>query len=995
MKIHFDANQQFQLDAVSAVTDLFAGQPQSAPSMTPVSVVEYGAIFAGQAQTELGVGNQLLLAEEKLRENTRSVQHHNDIEVHDPASPLEAWELFDAPADTRRNCPHFSVEMETGTGKTYVYLRTIFELSQKYGFQKFIIVVPSVAIREGTLKNLEITAEHFNERYNITPQYYVYDSKKINSLKDFATRNTLQILVINIDAFRKNFTGTEEEKKSNVIYKESDKLSGRQPIEFVQAARPIVIIDEPQSVDNTDKAQEAIKALNPLCTLRYSATHTNPYNLIYQLDPVRAFELKLVKQIVVASAAVEGGSNDAFVRVEKIDYKNGIKAKLRIQEQTENGPREKVVTAKQGTDLFAVSNERAMYKDGYEIAEINAEPGDEYLRFANGRVMRLGEESGGMKDDIWRAQIKHTVKRHLEKELQVRGRGVKVLSLFFIDRVAHYRDYDEAGKTIAGKFAKAFEETLAELAKEARFAELDWLKLPVEKLHDGYFAQDKKGILKDSREGKSSQDDEVIYNKIMKNKEQLLSNEEPLRFIFSHSALREGWDNPNVFQICNLREMSTERERRQTLGRGLRLPVDQNGERVRDESINKLYVFANETYEDYARGLQSEYERDGVVFGRIPLVALSKLPQIVGEEEKPIGREAAQEIRTALIEQNILDEDNRIQPAFDPRRPDFKLALPEKYSSLAPAVVDLLSSYLIERHIRREKQEGTNKLNKAVEVSPEFLELWNRIKPKTTYRVEFDTEELVTRAVSKIKNEMPRIDAPKIRVTAGQVEVKKGGVASTAMNVAEEKVDYRTRPIPDILAYLQEQTELTRATLVRILKESGRLEEFFLDPQRFMDLVAAILKHELHRLLVDGIKYEKLIVDGREGEWEMALFKNEEVINFLTALQVKKSSHEWIVYSSEVERKFAEKLDEREDIKLFIKLPDKFSIETPVGKYIPDWAIVKHDDDTIYMVRETKGVKKEEFLKLRTSESDKIRCGIRHFEALGVPFDMVTDAKEV
>ena len=992
MKFQFDPNQQFQLDAIASVIKLFEGQPQSAFSMIPINVGEYGGIFAGQEQTELGVGNQIVLDEPRLSGNTRMVQERNDIEIADPTALLEAWKHFDLSANAARNIPHFSVEMETGTGKTYVYLRTIFELSQKYQFQKFIIVVPSVAIREGVLKNLEITEEHFKNLYNITPEYFVYDAKRINRLRQFATSNTLQIMVINIDAFRKNFTGTEEEKKSNVIYKESDKLSGRQPIEFVQAARPIVIIDEPQSVDNTDKAQEAIKALNPLCTLRYSATHTNPYNLIYQLDPVRAFELRLVKQIVVASAAADGGANDAFVRVEKIDYKNGIKAKLRIHEQTENGSREKLVIVKQNSDLYMLSNERAAYKDGFEVTDINAEPGMETITFANRRTLRLGEEIGGMREDVWRTQIKYTVKRHLEKELQTQKLGIKVLSLFFIDRVANYRDYDEAGKPVAGKFAQAFEETLAELAKEDRFASLEWLKLPVEKLHNGYFAQDKKGVLKDTR-GDTQADDEV-YNLIMKEKEKLLSTEEPLRFIFSHSALREGWDNPNVFQICNLREMSTERERRQTLGRGLRLPVDQNGHRVRDDSINKLYVFANETYEDFARGLQSEYESEGISFGKIPLVALSKLTQIIDEVEQPIGREAAQQIRTALIKQKVLDESNRIQPTFDPRRPDFKLTLPEAFTSLAPAITDLLSSYLIERHIRREKQEGPNRFKKSVEANPEFLELWNRIKPKTTYRVEFSTDELVSRAVRTIKT-MPKIEAPKISIRTGQVDVKKGGVTATAQGVSQQSVEYGSRPVPDILAYLQDQTELTRATLVRILKESDRLTEFFLDPQKFMDMMATIIKHELHRLLVDGIKYEKLVIDGKADEWEMALFKNEEVINYLSALQVKRSTHEYVVYSSVVEYEFAKKLDEREDIKLFLKLPDKFFIETPVGKYIPDWAIVKHDDDTIYMVRETKGVKRDQFLKLRNSEADKIRCGEKHFEALGINFDVTDSADNV
>jgi type III restriction enzyme len=324
VKLQFDANQQFQLDAIAAVADLFDGQPQGAPEYAVINLGSMGGLYAGQDRTELGVGNRLLLPEDQLRPNLRAIQTRNDIEIADPAAAPKAWELFDGPANQPRRCPHFSVEMETGTGKTYVYLRTIFELSRRYGFQKFIIVVPSVAIREGVLKSIEMTAEHFRALYNNLPfEHFVYDAKKVNRLRQFATSHALQILVINIDAFRKNFTGTEAEQKSNVIYKESDKLSGRQPIEFVQAARPIVIIDEPQSVDATEKAQEAIKALNPLCTLRYSATHRNPYNLVYRLDPVRAFELKLVKQIVVASAAAEGAANEAFVRVEQIDYKIG------------------------------------------------------------------------------------------------------------------------------------------------------------------------------------------------------------------------------------------------------------------------------------------------------------------------------------------------------------------------------------------------------------------------------------------------------------------------------------------------------------------------------------------------------------------------------------------------------------------------------------------------------------------------------------------------
>jgi type III restriction enzyme len=992
VKIQFDANQQFQLDAVAAVTDLFDGQPQGAPEYAVIDMGTGKGLFAGQEQTELGAGNQLLLAEDKLLANTRALQTRNDIDVTDPSLPLEGWELFDSPANQSRTCPHFSVEMETGTGKTYVYLRSIFELSRRYGFQKFIIVVPSVAIREGVLKNIEITADHFRALYNNLPfESFVYDAKKVNRLRQFATSNTLQILIINIDAFRKNFTGTEAERKSNVIYKESDKLSGRQPIEFIQAARPIVIIDEPQSVDSTDKAQEAIKALNPLCTLRYSATHRNPYNLVYRLDPVRAFELKLVKQIVVAGAATDGTVNDAFVRVEQIDYKNGIKAKVRIHVQTGSGPKEKSVTIKNGADLFTLSNERADYKNGFEVAEIHAEPGNEYMRFSNGRTLRQGEEIGAMRDDVWRVQIKHTIKRHMEKELQVGARGIKVLSLFFIDRVANYRDYNEAGQPVKGKFAETFEAELNALAKEERYRELTWLTQPMDKLHNGYFAQDKKGVLKDTR-GDTQADDEV-YNLIMKEKERLLSLEEPLRFIFSHSALREGWDNPNVFQICTLNETRSAVKKRQEIGRGLRLPVGQDGRRVFDESVNKLYVMANESYEDFARALQTEYEEDcGVTFGKVPFTAFVKLSRIVDENEQSIGREVAEAVRAALVEQHMIDTDGRIQPAFDPKRHNFSLELPEAHRDLTPAVIDLLSAYQIERHIQRERDAGPNRLKKEVTLSPEFVALWTRIKPKTTYRVEFETDELIRRGVSAIKK-MEKIEAPRIRITAGQVSVVRGGVTTTAQTSAEEQAIYGLRPLPDVLAYLQNETELTRSTLVRILTESGRLEEFFKNPQRFMDAVASILKYELHRLLVDGIKYEKIDSSGSEAEWEMLLFKNEELINYLTALKVNNSLYEYVVYDSEVEREFAKRLDQREDIKLFVKLPGWFKVDTPVGEYNPDWAIVKHEGQTLYFVKETKGTK--DFLKLRTTEADKVRCGQRHFETLGVPFAVAVTAEEV
>ena len=967
MKLKFDPNLQFQIDAVNAMAEVFYGQPLSEGDLE-IGFKRPDWIF----QTELGIGNNLILDETALLKNIHLVQEHNDLEK---VSSFQGR--------------HFSIEMETGTGKTYVYLRTIFELYKKYGFKKFVIVVPSVAIREGVLKNLDITKEHFLHLYNnVSYDYFVYDSKKINQVRQFAASNYIQIMVINIDAFRKILEDKDEEKKSNIIHRESGKLSGRKPIEFIQATHPIVIIDEPQSVDNTSKAKEAMETLNPLCTMRYSATHRNPYNLLYKLDPIKAYVMRLVKRIEVASVLSEEYFNEPFIQFKAVDNQNGIRAKLAIHVDSSSGPKLKNVTVRSGDDLFVRSNERENYRNSYIINEINAEPGNEYISFTNGKTLSLGQIQGGLTDDIMKVQVRNAIQEHLEKELKVKDKGIKVLSLFFIGRVANYRSYNEQGNPVKGKIALWFEKYFNELIQKPRYKDL--LKFPLEKLHDGYFAADKKGILKDTSGNTLA--DEDVYNKIMKNKEQLLSLVEPLRFIFSHSALREGWDNPNVFQICTLNETKSEMKKRQEIGRGLRLPVNQQGERVFDETISRITVIANESYEDFARKLQTEIEEDfNVHFGAVSKNAFAKIIQVIDGGETTLGEEKSQKIWEELKQQGHIDKDGKIQPKFNPSDKYFEVILSPEFQDVKHQVIDIVQSYLFSEHVVNRNNRKTLKINKMVYLDDEFKKLWDKIKPKTTYSVEYDTNILIEKASRAIR-EMDRIEKVKIVYKKAEVDIQEKGIITKELRIQETTTSYSEDKVnlPDILAYLQKETELTRNTIVRILINSGRIEEFPLNPQKFMDSVARLIKNELHQLVVDGIKYEKIAGQ----EYEMRLFEETEIISYLNNLiEVKKSVYDAIEYDSEIEKRFAESLDMRDDIKLFVKLPSWFKIDTPIGTYNPDWAIVKHEDDTLYLIRETKGIK--DFEKLRNIEADKIRCAKMHFRELQVDFKTVVEANEV
>lgn len=875
MKIQFESNQQFQLDAIQAVLDVFDGQP--------LAQGEYEIRFdtaGGEIVSHLGVGNRLTLDATMILANVQTVQKHNDIK-----------QVADS-LDT--NGMNFSVEMETGTGKTYVYLRTIYELNKTYGFKKFVVVVPSVAIREGVLKNIELTRDHLRAIYgNVPVDYWVYDSKQVSRVRGFANSNQLQILIINIDSFNK--------KENNVIHQDRDQTLGRKPIEFLQATFPIVVVDEPQNMES-DLARAAIASLNPLCTLRYSATHRFAYNLLYRLDPVKAYDLRLVKRIEVDAVLDDADFNKPFIELKSVTAtKTKITAKLVIDVGSDDGPRRKAVSvSRNGTDLFDLSNKRAAYR-GYIVDHIDA--GNGYVAFTNGLTLYAGQTHGGQTDDVMKVQVEETVKEHFEKELKVQkmlpeGRRLKVLSLFFIDRVANY--YEENGK-IRQWFVEAYQR----VAAKPQYKPLK--PLPVEKVHNGYFAQS-RGTPKDTS-GTTQADDEA-YELIMRDKERLLSRDEPLRFIFSHSALREGWDNPNVFQICTLNETRSEIKKRQEIGRGLRLPVLETGQRCFDPAVNRLTVVANEMYDDFARKLQTEIEEECGV--------------------------------------------------------EFKDRIANK----------------------RERRKA--QLVAGWRLNPDFQALWERIQHKTRYSVDYATAELIGKAGEAVRK-MPTIEPPKLVASKSEMKITDEGVVGTLASAREVKPDgERPAPIPDMLSYLQRETELTRSTLADILIESGRLGEVVVNPQQFMDQAVRAIRQTLHKMIIDGIKYEKI----GDVVYEMLLFEEKEIESYIDRMvDVGNSIYDCVECESKTERDFAEAMRDRTDIRLFVKLPDWFKVETPIGTYNPDWGIVKQEDSRVYLVRETKARKDQ--LALRGAEWEKIRRGKAHFDALGVDFKHVTSATEV
>ncbi len=878
MKFKFDPNQEYQIQAINSVIDCFEGQEKTT------------------AQTVAGLGlfgiypNVLTLPPEEVRENIKKIKIQNNIEETKNSvkfdEPRVAYDNTDYTFDGEYiGWKDISVEMETGTGKTYVYLRTIFELNQKYGWKKFIILVPSVAIREGVIKTLKITEEHFKELYANTPfRFYEYKSKNISQVHHFADSSVINIMVMTVGAFNKD---------ANVLYGARDQMQGEQPIEFIKKTNPILILDEPQNMEG-EATKKALENFNALFRLRYSATHKNLYNLVYQLTPYDAYQLGLVKKIEVFSVTDDDSGNSTphmvFVEAKPAKTASGIKAKVELAFADGDGNRKiKAINLKKGDDLVNITNNNAY--SGYVVSNIDADApefgAEGRVHFTNGFILSRGTAINQNKEDIWRRQISETIRLHIEKKQKYKDFEIKVLSLFFIDKVANYASAD-------GLIRKIFTEELSKV-KDVFTLDQD----SINSLHTGYFAKKKDGSFVE-QESAIEKNDEA-YELIMKDKERLLSFSEPVEFIFSHSALREGWDNPNVFNICTLNETTSNMKKRQEIGRGMRLCVNQDGDRIFDKHINLLSVVANISYADYVASLQAEFQEDGIY----------KTPQL------PYN--AKQRSKIAL-------------------KPDFQ------------------------------KDEN-------------FKELWERISKKTRYLVKVDTDSLITNS-TKVISEI-RLQKPQIRVERAGINISAEGIKSLVLGAESGEMGATQSRTIDCISEIKANTHLTRATIAEILLKANNWGAFSNNPDRFIIEAGKIIKQELVKTYVDQVSYE-IIPDF----YKVEEFKTIESYEDST-LPVTRSIYDAIVHDSDVEMGFALNLENDERIKLFIKMPNWYKVETPVGSYNPDWAIVTakrdlkgNESEKVYFVIETKG----DIDNLRPTEKAKIESAKKHFEVIKINY---------
>ena len=1012
MKLRFK-HQKFQEDAVKATCDVFTGQP----NIKHQFLTDQGNISNTLlAQTEqIGYGNtELCLQDAQLIKNLHEIQSIQNIPQNNQIERLN-------------NRPVFTIEMETGTGKTYTYIKTMYELNKQYGWCKFIIVVPSIAIREGVYKSFQTTAEHFAEDYGEKIRFFIYNSSKLNELEQFADSPNINAMIINTQAF--NSRGAESKR----IRMKLDSFRSRKPIDVVAATRPIIIVDEPQSVLGTDKnsniTRETIADFNPLFYLNYSATHREDFNKVYRLDAVDAYQRQLVKKITVKGITIKGGTTtNGYLYLQKINtYPNRKPTATVVFEfdaKDKGGIRRKTKTLVLGDDIYVHSGELEEYRNGYKISEINAREEEGYVDFVNGIRIHEGEVIGQTnEDDIRRIQIRETIMSHLETERRLFNKGIKVLSLFFIDEVAKYKYYDEDGEE-KGPYAKIFEEEFAKavdiyLNQQLQFEEESAFRKYLEKfapseIHSGYFSIDKKTKRAvNTKEGDSK--DSIPYELIMKDKERLLSFEEPVRFIFSHSALREGWDNPNVFQICTLRESDATIKKRQEIGRGLRLCVDQNGIRQDAETLgenlvhdtNILTVIANESYETFASNLQSEFDE---IIAKRPKDASASLfngktiRDDGGMRSLTLDDINAADIYTGLVLAGLVDRNTKqLTEAYYSLTDDQKVeavreAVGDLYAPFATNVQNILATIYdknAERMITNARRSEKLNLNQEKYASAKFRELWDHINDKTCYTVEFDEQELINRCIDALNKNL--------RVTKTEIVITEGVLKTLGRDKVEMYKDKIGKPIPiseitadnveyDLLSELAKSqsdggTSLTRKAIAEIL---GRLNpdifaQFKTNPEEFIHNAIQLINGQKASTVVEHIEYNKMNEKWDGGE----IFINNDILGDYSRNLIDTPNHhlyDKLRYDSNVEKDFAEELDKNEMVEIFVKLPKQFYIDTPMGHYNPDWAIAFHDDvgvKHIYFVAETKGVSEGQLdVGVKGIEKAKIECAKKHFEKI-------------
>jgi len=1006
MKLQFK-HQKFQADAAKAVCDVFAGQP----CLTPTYMMDKGIDNAAQMSMTfeknfIGWGNQRLiqeLNENIILENLNKVQRSNQIE---PSKQLEG----------RYN---LTIEMETGVGKTYTYIKTMYELNKRYGWSKFIVIVPSVAIREGVFKSFQITQDHFAEDYGKKIRFFIYNSAQLTEIDRFASDSSINVMIINSQAF--NAKG----KDARRIYMKLDEFRSRRPIDIIAKTNPILIIDEPQSVEGK-QTKERLKEFNPFITLRYSATHKkdNLYNMVYRLDAMEAYNKKLVKKIAVKGISVTGSTATEGYLYLACLYLSGDKAPtaaLEFDVKGATGVRKVTRRITEGYNLFANSGELEEYKNGYTVKAIDGR--DNSVSFINGIKIFAGDVIGAVSEEqLRRIQIRETILSHFERERQLFYKGIKVLSLFFIDEVAKYKQYDASGSPMNGIYGEMFEEEYQAIidSMQREIGDEDYMKylisIPAAATHQGYFSIDKNKKTGQERfvdskleRGSTESSDSNAYDLIMKNKERLLDRKEPVRFIFSHSALREGWDNPNVFQICTLKQSGSDVRKRQEVGRGLRLSVNQSGERMDTNllgedvhNINVLTVIANESYDSFAKGLQTELAEAVADRPRMVTIDLFKNKVIKDKAgaEQVVDMDMAQLIYEGLITNGYIKKGILTDKYYEDKK-NGKIEIAEEVQDCTESIVAILDSIYDSRAMQLENARDKNielRIDKKKLEMAAFKKLWEQINVRSAYVVAFDTDELIEKSIVALNKDLrvskiffkvqygTLIDIKsKADLQNGAAFVKETGELAAAQLSSNSSVKY------DLIGKVVYETGLTRAAVVRILKgiEKSVFEQFKNNPEEFIIKASNLINEQKATVIIQHITYDKM-----DAVYDTSIFTEPTMKGCLgiNAMAAKKHLYDHILYDSANERDFAENLDTSEEVAVYVKLPNGFYITTPVGKYNPDWAIafnegkVKH----IYFVAETKGSMSS--MQLRMIEEAKISCAREHFKAIStdnVKYDVV------